>query len=93
MLIYGACALGGRNNLFDIFENWLSLMGYWCIIYITIVIEEHYLFHGRGNPYDWAAWNDRSKLPVGYAAFAAFLIGWAGAVIGMDQVYFVGPIA
>lgn len=30
---------------------------------------------------------------MGVSALAAFLIGWAGAIVSMDQIYFVGPIA
>lgn len=92
VLIYTACALGGRNHLFDIFENFLALMGYWVTIWITITLEEHLIFR-RTRPFDWAAWADRSKLPLGLAALAAFLIGWAGSIICMYQIWYVGPIA
>lgn len=92
VLIYTACALGGRNHLYDIFENFLALMGYWVTIYLTIPFEEQFIFrHSIG--FDWAAWNDRSKLPIGLAALAAFLIGWAGSIISMYQIWYVGPIA
>jgi purine-cytosine permease-like protein len=92
VLIYTACALGGRNHLFDIFENFLALMGYWVTIYLTIALEEHLIFR-RKSGFDWAAWNDRSKLPLGLAALTAFLIGWAGSIISMYQIWYVGPIA
>jgi purine-cytosine permease-like protein len=32
-------------------------------------------------------------LPIGIAALSAFLVGWVGAILCMDQTYFVGPIA
>jgi len=32
-------------------------------------------------------------MPVGVAGFAAFAAGIAGAVIGMDETWWVGPIA
>jgi purine-cytosine permease-like protein len=92
VLIYTACALGGRNHLFDIFENFLALMGYWVTIYLTIALEEHFIFR-RTRGFDWGAWADRSKLPLGLAALAAFLIGWAGSIISMYQIWYVGPIA
>ncbi|KAJ6128112.1 Permease cytosine/purine uracilthiamine allantoin [Penicillium samsonianum] len=92
VIIYFVCALAGRNNLSDIFENWLALMGYWVCIYLVIALEEHFIFRpSRG--FDWEAWADRSKLPLGLAAMAAFLIGWAGSIISMNEVYFAGPIA
>lgn len=82
VIIYTACALGGRNYLFDIFENFLPLMGYWIVIWLTIMLEEDLIFR-RGKPYDWEVWHDRKKLPLGIAAFTAFVIGWVGAIIGM----------
>ncbi|RAK74022.1 purine-cytosine permease family protein [Aspergillus fijiensis CBS 313.89] len=91
-IIYTACALGGRNHLYDIFENFLALMGYWVTIYLTIALEEHLIFR-RTRGFDWDAWADRAKLPLGLAALAAFLIGWAGAIVCMDQIWYVGPIA
>ncbi|KAF4770746.1 hypothetical protein N7455_007185 [Penicillium solitum] len=92
VIIYLVCALAGRNSLSEIFENWLALMGYWVCIYLVIALEEHFIFRpSRG--FDWADWNDRSKLPLGLAALAAFLIGWVGSIISMDEIYFVGPIA
>ncbi|OJI97437.1 hypothetical protein ASPVEDRAFT_49445 [Aspergillus versicolor CBS 583.65] len=90
--IYTACAIGGRDSLYEIFKSLVPMMGYWIIIWFTIVVEEVLLFN-KGREYDWSAWNNPQKLPVGYAATAAFLIGWAGAVVGMDQVYYTGPIA
>ncbi|KAI9929651.1 hypothetical protein MW887_001126 [Aspergillus wentii] len=92
VLIYTACALGGRNNLYDIFENFLALMGYWVTIYLTIALEEQFIFR-RTRGFDWDAWADPARLPVGIAALAAFLIGWAGAIVCMDQIWYVGPIA
>jgi purine-cytosine permease-like protein len=84
VLIYTACALGGRNSLFDIFENFLALMGYWVTIFLGIVIEEDLIFR-RNKGYNWANWAEPSKLPIGFAALITFLTGWAWAVVSMDQ--------
>jgi purine-cytosine permease-like protein len=85
-------ALAGRDNLLVIFGNFLALMGYWVEIMIVIVVEEHVLFRwNRG--FDWARWEDQKYLPVGIAALLAFLLGWAGAILGMYQVWYVGPLA
>ncbi|KAH8648355.1 putative vitamin B6 transporter [Tricladium varicosporioides] len=94
-VIYTVCALAGQDHLFEIFENFLALMGYWVCIFISIVLEEHLIFRrGKtGLGFDWAAWNDKSRLPLGIAALISFCVGWVGAVICMDQVYFVGPVA
>lgn len=86
------CGLVGRNQLFIIFENFLALMGYWLMPMICIVAEEHVIFKRRLG-IDWSVWNDRSKLPLGLAALAAFLLGWLGAILGMYETWFVGPLA
>jgi len=92
VVIYTVCALAGRNYLYDIFENWLALMGYWVTIYLTIALEEHFFFR-RTSGFDWEAWADPAKLPLGIAALSAFLVGWAGAIVSMNQIWYVGPIA
>ncbi|KAF1818577.1 uncharacterized protein K489DRAFT_327411 [Dissoconium aciculare CBS 342.82] len=89
-------AIAGREHLAQIFTNFLALMGYWVSIWIAIVLEEHFLFRrslARPDGWDWAAWDDRSRLPLGLAALFAFLVGWAGAILCMAQVYYVGPLA
>lgn len=92
VIIYLVCAVAGRDYLYDIFENWLALMGYWVCIYLVIALEEHLIFR-RSRGFDWEAWADRSKLPLGLAALTTFLIGWVGAIVCMNQIYFAGPIA
>ena len=92
VIIYTVCALAGRDSLSEIFTNFLALMGYWVAIWIAITIEEQVLFRRRGG-YDWTAWNQQEKLPVGIAAIVAFLIGWVGAILCMAQVWYIGPIA
>lgn len=94
VIVEFVCGVAGRDHLFDIFENFLALMGYWISIFVTIMLEEHVLFRRlRGVPFDWSAWEDRKRLPLGVAALVAFLIGWAGAIIGMYQAWYAGPVA
>jgi len=94
VLIQIICALAGRNDLFVVFQNLLALMGYWLMIMICIVAEEHVIFRwGSGIGFDWTAWEDKSQLPLGIAALVSFLLGWMGAILGMYQVWYVGPIA
>ncbi|QLQ79615.1 hypothetical protein HG537_0C02620 [Torulaspora globosa] len=45
------------------------------------------------NRYNWEMWNNYKVLTHGYAATFAFLCGVAGVVVGMAQVYWIGPIA
>lgn len=88
------CSVAGRNHLFNILQNFLPIMAYWVCPWLTIILEEHLIFHkARGVRFDWTAWEDKKKLPLGAAALLAFLTGWAGAIIGMDQVWYTGPVA
>ncbi|OQD70202.1 hypothetical protein PENDEC_c025G03686 [Penicillium decumbens] len=91
-VVYAACAMGGRNQLYEVFKSFLPLIGYWVIMFFVIIVQEDLLFRRRIG-YDWSAWNTPQKLPMGIAAGTAFLIGWAGAIVGMDQSYYGGPIA
>ncbi|KAK5165895.1 Vitamin B6 transporter [Saxophila tyrrhenica] len=94
VVIYTVCAIAGRAALAAIFTNFLALMGYWVCIWIAIVLEEHLIFRKYlGHGWDWDIWNDRHKLPMGIAALVAFLVGWAGSILCMAQVWYIGPIA
>lgn len=46
-----------------------------------------------GERYNWEIWNDATKLTHGLAGGIAFCCGIGGAVCGMAQVYFIGPVA
>ncbi|KAL8764764.1 MAG: hypothetical protein Q9209_007895 [Squamulea sp. 1 TL-2023] len=109
VVVYTVCALAGRGHLAEIFTNFLALMGYWVIIWMGITLQEQLLFRSRfgfkmgigergsrrgwGQSYDWTAWDQPSNLPYGTAAFIAFLVGWAGAILCMAQYWYIGPIA
>ena len=67
-----------------------------------MALSEHVFFRrrwGRGGGagalagYDPDAYADPNRLPPGLAAAAAFLLGVAGAVLGMAQSWYVGPLA
>lgn len=92
VIIYTICALAGRSHLAEIFTNFLALMGYWVSIWVAIILEEHLIFR-RSKGFNWQIWNDRKKLPLGIAALIAFIVGWVGALVGMAQVWYIGPIA
>lgn len=91
-VIYTVCALAGRDHLSEIFTNFLALMGYWVAIWISITLEETFIFR-RNKGFAWNDWNKKEKLPIGLAALAAFCVGWVGAVLCMAQVYYIGPLA
>lgn len=100
-IIFVVISIPGRDKLLTIFSNFLPLIGYWTIMWIVMTAEEEWLFrrrirtatHDPAKPYDWDAWSDPKKLPMGLAATVAFLVGWAGAILCMNQVYYTGPIA
>ncbi|KAK3360494.1 permease for cytosine/purines, uracil, thiamine, allantoin-domain-containing protein [Lasiosphaeria hispida] len=96
IVIQLALALAGRESLFAIMSNFLALMGYWVQIMVVIVLLEHLVFRrvGSGGPgFDWTRWEDKQYLPLGFAAMTSFLLGWLGAVLGMYQVWYTGPLA
>ncbi len=88
--------IAGRNHLLEVLQNFLSLLGYWNTSFFVILFTEHYWFrngwYGYQN-YDLEAWNTASKMPIGFAGLAAFAAGIGGAVVGMDETWWVGPIA
>lgn len=94
----------GRNHLYNILSDLVAIIGYWTIIYFVVFIEEHLIFRQSyltrwlrngtsGIGWNLEAWNQPSMLPIGFAALFAFCVGAAGSVVGMAQVWYVGPIA
>ncbi|RWA12825.1 hypothetical protein EKO27_g2277 [Xylaria grammica] len=92
-LLILALALGGREQLNAFLQNFLSLLGYWSTSYFVVLFVEHYVFRkGSFENYDLDAWNDPTRLPIGLAAFAAFLVGVVGSVLGMVATWYAGPV-
>lgn len=91
IIIQLVLGLAGRNSLYTILSNFLALMGYWVEFMVLIVLMERYVFR-RHFGYDWSRL-DRAYMPVGIASCAAFLLGWLGAVLGMYQTWYIGPLA
>lgn len=42
-VVYTSCALGGRDVLYDVFKNFLPLIGYWVVGWMVVVVEEDLL--------------------------------------------------
>ncbi|KAJ9496957.1 hypothetical protein H2202_007429 [Exophiala xenobiotica] len=86
-------ALIGRAHLSEIITDFVGLLGYWAVAFATIVLIEDQVFRRRRG-YDLRVWDDAKLLPVGAAAVTSLLIGYcAGGITGMDQTWYVGPIA
>lgn len=75
-----------------IFISNKSQQAYWLAIYEGVSFTEHIFFKKRLGGYDPAIYNKPSQLPPGLAAIVAFCFGVFGAVMGMAQVWFTGPI-
>lgn len=80
-IIYTVLACVGRDSLFDIFEGFLAPMGYWTIMWVTMTLQEEFIFRKRAKGYDWTTWDTRSALPIGIAALTSFCIGWVSHIV------------
>ncbi|RKF63766.1 Purine-cytosine permease FCY2 [Erysiphe neolycopersici] len=86
-------AVIGRENLSNIVANFVSMLGYWAISFTLILAIEDRLFRRRSG-YNLDFWNTPSKLPWGISAIAALFVSYlAGALSGMSQSLYIGPIA
>ncbi|GAA5979685.1 hypothetical protein JCM5350_003812 [Sporobolomyces pararoseus] len=93
--IYLPIAVVGATNFEEVLNNFLGILSGWSAIFVSVLLCEHFLFR-RGSftsGYDLSIWDRSSKLPPGVAALFASFCGAAFYVIGMDQVWFRGPIA
>lgn len=91
-LIYVAIAIPGYSHFEDVLENFMLLIAYWLAIYEGISLSEHILYKRGFTGYDPSIYLDAKLLPPGFAAITAFCFGIMGAVLGMAQVWFIGPI-
>lgn len=65
-------------------QTFLSIIGYWTVIHLVVVGEEHVFFRGgRWSRYDLDAWSKQDLLPFGWGAIGAFCFGFLGAALGM----------
>lgn len=91
-LVYCAIAIPGYSHFESVLENFMLLIAYWLAIYEGISLSEHIVFKRGFAGYRPEDYMSKSKLPPGYAAILAFCFGIMGAVLGMAQVWFIGPI-
>ncbi|KAI1137122.1 purine-cytosine permease [Hypoxylon sp. FL0543] len=91
--VYIAIAIPGYDNFEDALESFMLIIGYWLAIYEGVSLTEHFVFRrgsfGGYHPEDYC---EPDKLPPGMAAMAAFCMGILGAILGMAQQWFTGPI-
>lgn len=90
--IYIAISIPGYSHFESWLENFMLIIGYWLAIYEGISLSEHFIFRRGFKGYHPEDYTDASKLPPGIASIIAFAFGVMGAVLGMSQVWFTGPI-
>lgn len=94
--IYTIAAVVGRNHFAAIISNFLAVVSYWVTFFVVIVAEEHFFFRslgGRLGGYNLKDYDTPNKLPLGAAGMFAALCGVVGAVMGMANAWYIGPIA
>lgn len=92
-IVVAVLAIAGQQNLSNVVDDFVSLLGYWTVSFTMILLLEDKLFRRREG-YNLAAWDQPGMLPLGAAAVTALLAGYlAGGVTGMSQTWYIGPIA
>ncbi len=89
---YIAISIPGYADFAPWLENFMLVIGYWLAIYEGISLSEHFIFRRGFSGYRPEDYTEPSRLPPGLAATTAFCFGVMGAVLGMAQVWFTGPI-
>ncbi|KAI0778628.1 cytosine-purine permease [Trametes elegans] len=93
---YTVAGVAGRAHFSEILSNFLSILSYWTAFFVVVVAEEHVLFRRARGPlggYNLDDWDSPSRLPLGVAGVLAGCCGGAGAVVGMSEVWYTGPLA
>lgn len=94
-VVYTVAGVAGREHFSAILSNFLSILSYWTAFFIVIVAEEHFIFRRKNGPlggYNLDAYDTASKLPLGIAGILSMCFGIAGAVVGMSEVWYTGPL-
>jgi NCS1 nucleoside transporter family len=91
-IAYVAISIPGYSHFESVLENFMLIIAYWIAIYEGVSLTEHFLFKRSIAGYRPAIYDTPALLPPGTAAISASCVGAAGAVLGMAQVWFTGPI-
>ncbi|KDQ63006.1 hypothetical protein JAAARDRAFT_119103 [Jaapia argillacea MUCL 33604] len=92
---YTVAGVAGREHFSEILSNFLSILSYWTAFFIVIVAEEHLIFRRAGGVlggYQLDDWDIPSRLPLGVAGILAGCFGVTGAIVGMSEVWYTGPL-
>jgi len=92
--IYLSFAVFTASRFNDVLASLLTVISYSTAIFIVIVFEDHLIFRRCSyKNYDFSIWDNRKILPISLPAMLAGLVGVVGAVLGMSQTWFHGPIS
>lgn len=84
----------GQSGWSEIISNFLPMIGYWCMIYAAILMEETLIFRRhKKDDYQWKYYMTKDHFPIMYASLFGFACGVAGVAVGMYQYYYTAPIA
>ncbi|EGG00647.1 uncharacterized protein MELLADRAFT_39584 [Melampsora larici-populina 98AG31] len=87
-------ALIGQAQFEAFLDTFLVFVGYWAMIFGVIVAQEHIIFRrSHWSNYAFEDVNNSKLLPPGFASGFALVCGIVGAILGMSQKWFTGPIA
>lgn len=92
-LIYILAAVG-QSGWSEIISNFLPMIGYYCMIYAVILLEETLFFRRhKKDDYQWKYYATKDHFPLMYAAVFGFACGAVGVGVSMYQYYYLAPIA
>ncbi|CAF1275706.1 unnamed protein product [Rotaria sp. Silwood1] len=91
---YVLLAIVAASKFNDALTSVMGISSYWSAIFMVIVFEDHILFRRCSfRNYNFSIWNSSKLLPISLAAILSALVGVAGIILGMSQIWFSGPIA
>lgn len=88
-----ALSIPAYYDFSSVMSEFMDLIGYWLAFYHAVCLSEHFIYRRSMNNYDPYDAFDHRKLPIGIAAIFAICCGITGAVVGMSQPWWVGPLA
>ncbi|ODV63741.1 cytosine permease ASCRUDRAFT_5683 [Ascoidea rubescens DSM 1968] len=77
----------------DVMHNFMNCIGYYTAIYISMLLSEHFIYRRGFSGYNPDDYLDKSKLPIGIAGTSGFISGVVGAVLGMNQTWYMGVVS
>ena len=88
-----AIAIAGSGSFADFLVSFLSVTGYYTTPFMLCVLVDLFYFRRREGGYPLESWNDMSVIGPGFAGLAALAMGFVGAVLSMNQTWYVGVVA